>query len=199
MIFNRENAEDIRKYFLNTYVKFKETGDVLWYITSVDTYRVLAENSKGDRVELHLADEAPYEMEYILPRKSYFQFQDKAVLLYRIPAQQYQRGINTKNTAMMFVGRKEDENTKYPVPVDFPSLEWFVNKQSFFSLDEAMCSDNYSCALSPRMAYIPLDGTILVDLTPVAEVNKTLHKVSMLKPIFREEVESLIKQSKLLV
>jgi hypothetical protein len=190
MQFTSSAHEDIQRYYLHTYVKFAETGDELWYIRSATPHVVEAKNWQGDIVKLNLDDNHPYEVNYVLPHKSFFQYKDWAALLYRIPAQQYQRGISSGNTA---IGFPSSDGNIPDVPVGFEALRAYVSKQHFFSLEEARVSKNISCALSPRMAMEVKTGIIFIDFTRIAKLVGNV--VIPEKEIFRPELEELVKGS----
>src|SRR5687767_7922141 len=105
MLFLPSNVDDINRYYRNTYVKFKETGDRLMYISDVNSHRIVGQADTGgdgppEEFVIYLSEAHPYEIDYVLPHKSFFQAADKAVLLSRIPAKQYQRGISQHNTSL---------------------------------------------------------------------------------------------------
>lgn len=195
MIFQSSNWEDISRYYRNTYVKFKETGDRLFFIRRVDNYAVTGTDEDGTEFELYLNDEHPYEVDYILPRKSYFQVGKRATMLARIPAKQYQRGISNGNTMLTSLN-KNGGIAKHEI--GFEILKQFVTKQTYWTLEEAVKNKgrNTSIALSPRFAYVPDINTIFVDQRAIATVDKKDKTVTMALPIFRNEVLALVKDSK---
>ena len=195
MIFQSSNWEDISRYYRNTYVKFKDTGDRLFFIRRVDQYAVTGTDEDGTEFELFLNDDHPYEVDYVLPRKSYFQVGKRAMMLARIPAKQYQRGISNGNTILTSLN-KAGGIAKHDI--GFEILKQFVTKQKYWTLDEAVRNKgrNYSIALSPRFAYVPDCSMIFVDQKGIAIVDKKEQTVNLTLPIFLNEVEELIKDSK---
>jgi hypothetical protein len=191
MFFTPENAQDIDKYFRNSFLKFKDTGDTLAYITSVDKNTVTGTLEDGREFKLYLAKEAPYEVDYVLPHKSFFQFQDHAVLLERVPAKQFHRGLTDENTQLS--SRNANGDVKR-IGLSWDALKAFVNKQKFFTLSEALESKNQSCVLCSRMMLTPTSKTIFVDFAPVAKVLPS-QRIRMLVPVFREEIEDFLKTS----
>lgn len=213
MIFTYSNIEDIKRYYLNSFVKFREHGDVLFYLKTIHDNIIHGKCEDGNLLELFLDDSCPYEVDYVLPHKSYFQYKDTAVQLYRIPAKQYCRGINTQNTALTAlvskstkpvykqdmqdlhteVFKKESsEGNTLGLDLSFDILRCFVNKQKFMSLDEAIVSGFVSCAMSPRIAYLTKEQQLFIDQTSVAKVDVEKRKIKMTKPIFTEEIKSLV-------
>lgn len=192
MQFTSENIDDIRRYYIGSYVKFKETGDILYHLTSVNNFFVEGRSQKGDILKLYLDDQHPYEIEYVLPHKSYYQYGNSAAQLFRIPAKQYQRGIGPENTEIRALVSGEFMK----VNLDFASLCAFVDKQMFYSLSDAIVADaNTSCVLTPRMAYDRNCCRIYMDLTPIATVIPEKNKVVVEKKVFMDDVvEFLSKQ-----
>lgn len=192
MQFNTQNWEDINRYYRNTYVKFKETGDTLFYIRDVRPEGVRGTDENGTEFELCLNFDDPYEVDYVLPNKSYFQFAKRACLLQRIPAKQYRRGVcsdNVRITALTRTGGLSDVN------VTFDSLKAFVSKQAFPSLRTVLLqkSKPLSVALSPRFAYVPDMGVVYCDQTAVAQINRKDKTIMVLRPIFKPEIMKLIE------
>lgn len=190
MLFMQSNRDDIQRYYRNTYVKFKETGDELFLLKDVFDTMVVGKNKNGDILELHLSDEHPFDVSYVLPKKSFFQNGKHALLLFRIPAKQFQRGIADNNTCIIAF-----DNT-HPSPqqigISFELLETYVNKPKFYGLDEAIASNNVSSVLSPRMAYHRESSSILVDTHVVAHVVDRTIKVN---PLFLPEMNALVMQN----
>ena len=190
MIFKSTNFDDINRYYKATYVKFKETGDKLFYIRNVSPTSVTGCDEDGTEFELFLNDEYPYEVDYILPRKSFFQMGKRACLLQRIPAKQYQRGLSNSNTRVNALGKTGSVNA---VELTFDVLTEFVNKQAFPSLSKAVLNKakDHSVVLSPRFAYVPDMKAIFADAILVAEVNPEDKLVVVRHPIFKPELLEL--------
>ena len=93
MLFKSSNANDIEKYYYNTYIKFKEFGDRLFYIQGVTSEKVFGLDENDDYFELLLSDEAPYEVDYILPNKACFSYSDT---VYQLPVSYTHLTLPTK-------------------------------------------------------------------------------------------------------
>lgn len=78
-------------------------------------------------------------------------------------------------------------------------LKAFVGKQTFPSLSTVLIqrAKPISVALSSRFAYVPENGIIFADLTPVAQINKKEKQIVMLHNIFRPEIVELTKNTDL--
>lgn len=194
MEFTPANQDDIRRYYLNTFVKFRETGDALFYLKTVDNYKVEGQAHNGDILRLFLSEEHPYEVDYVLPHKSYYQLGKKAAQLFRIPAKQYQRGVGPENTEIrtLQVGKFHKQM------LEFETLLPFVQKQKFFSLGDAggAASEDYaSCVLSPRMAFCRGTSYVFIDQTPVARLSANRTTLFIKYPVFLNEIKALLESN----
>jgi hypothetical protein len=150
MIFNRGSVSDIEKYYSGTYLKFKETGDRIFRIVSVTPYHVRAEDVNGFDVWIDLNED--YTVDYIIPGRKVFQYNDRAAMLYRKPARQYFRGMHPENTGFAFLTADGawKEHT-----LDFSIIESFVNKNDYVE-PHRIWTDKYqtysSCAIDDQVA-----------------------------------------------
>jgi hypothetical protein len=189
MQFTPSNREDISKYYRNSFLKFKETGDMLFYLSSVDTHAAMGTIEDGRDFKVWLADEEPYEVDYILPHKSFFQFGEHACMLQRIPAKQYHRGITQENTKITY--REAESGMVGNIALGFEVLKAFVKKQHFLTLQEAIQSKEQSSVLGPRFMY--QNKFIFIDFQSVAKIAGT--KIYMTKPVFEEEIREFLKST----
>jgi len=197
MLFIPENIADISRYYKNTFVKFRETGERLYYIRSVKADKITGQVADGTPFELLLDPEFPYEVDYVLPHKSFFQFEGAACLLQRIPAKQYQRGISEQNVTVSALTAK---GNLCSISVNFPVLEAFINKPTFVGLAQALEEkEKTSIVLSPRMAYVPANRRIYADSVCIAQVQPKHKAVHMFQKLFLPEVSQLAKDSKMKV
>ncbi len=199
MEFTSENVEDISKYYRNTFVKFKDTGDTLVLIKAVDKYKVTGCLANGDEVVVYLDKDNPFEVDYVLPHKSFFQYGPDACQLCRIPARQYQRGLNSQNTGIARL-HVENASSIENIPLSFELLQTFVQKQKFYTLYEAYSSKEKfrTFALGPRMMYHRVNKYVYMDFAPIALLGKTeagnLNLV-MKKAIFYNEMQEFLAQT----
>lgn len=196
MMFIPSNYEDINKYYRHTFVKFKETGDTLYYIRDVNHHLIRGTDQDGTEFELYLSNEHPYEVDYVLPNKSFFQLAKSACLLQRIPAKQYRRGLCHENTRITRIGKA---GNLVALDLSFDVLKAFVAKQQFPSLKTILLqkAKPVSIALSPRFAYVPDANAIFADTTAVAFVDKKEKTILMIHPIFKPEIQELAKNTDL--
>lgn len=191
MLFSTDNYDDINRYYRGTYVKFKETGDRLFYIRDVGPQRVTGTDEEGTEFELFLNHDDPYEVDYVLPHKSYFQLNKRACMLQRVPAKQYRRGICGENTRLTALGKT---GNLVQVEIGFDALKAFVSKQAFPSIKTVLTMKNkpLSVAISPRFAFVPETGQIYTDQLAVAVVSKKDNRVTVTREIFRPEVTQFV-------
>jgi hypothetical protein len=195
VLFVPSAREDIIKYFKNSYLKFKETGDTLFFLTHVTNDEISGQIEDGRDFKLYLDEKEPYEVDYILPHKSFFQFGEHCCMLQRIPARQYHRGITEENTSVVFRhGAPAPDGTEKikNMGLSFEILKAFVQKKKFFSLMEASKEPVVSCALSPRMMYVRANRAIFIDFVQVAKVDWKTKTIAMLAPLFKQEVMNLL-------
>lgn len=192
MLFSTANYEDIQRYYRCTYVKFKEMGERLFYIRDVSHHVVRGTDEDGTEFELYLNHDDPYEVDYVLPHKSYFQLAKRACMLQRVPAKQYRRGLCAENTRLTALGKT---GNLVNVDIGFDALKAFVSKQAFPSIKTVLTMKNkpLSVALSPRFAFVTEPGLIVADQLTVATVDKKQQRVTIHREIFRPEVMNLIK------
>jgi len=184
MDFISSNWRDIDKYYSSTFVKFSEFGDKLFFITQVSPEMVQGIDEDDTAFQLHLSDKYPYTVNYLLPHKATFQWNDSVYLLQRIPARQYRRGLCADNTMITNVV------TGSKLELDFSALKAFVAKPRYSSFTDAFTgkSKRKSVALTSRMTY-QRTGFILIDSNKVAQYDYSLKKIIMIRPIFTPEIQ----------
>lgn len=199
MQFSSENYDDIRKYYLNTYVKIKEFGDLLFYINRVDRTQVSGLVEDGREFDMWLDKDHPYEIDYVLPHKSFFQYEKDAAQLYRVPARQYQRGLSTGNTRIARVNQAGEKEEVGDGGLDFKLLKAYVSKQPFVSLSQAIGKSNpegrRSFVLTPRLMFHRQTKSLFMDFIRVADVAPETREIKLIHPIFRPEIEAFLKQT----
>jgi hypothetical protein len=190
MFCNQHNTEDIKKYFQHTYVKFKETGDQIWYIGHVDHDKIVCNDKNKEEVAIDL--EIGYQIEFILPRKAVFQYGSQCVMLNRIPARQWKKGLSKQNTEFNVLGY-DGTWTKKNFDIDW--IEAYVNKPSYYTTDAALFefkrdnSDVGSVALTPRISFTRT-GKVFIDRLLVGKVDLETNQL-ICKKIFQPELSSL--------
>lgn len=187
MFVNSQNFDDVKKYFQHTYVKFKETGDHIWHIDTVSSNEILCTDKSKEQVGIDLT--IGYNLEYILPRKAVFQFGRKAIMLSRIPARQWKKGMCKANTAFHTLSA-DGSWLSYGFEIDL--IEGFVNKPSYYPVEQALKdfqNDLVSVALTPRIS-MSKNGKIYIDSVLVARYTEEDQKITCRK-IFAPEISKV--------
>ena len=172
MLVNQSNWEDVKKYYEKTYVKFPAlTSEQLWFIDRVTPEYIEVRSTNGDEAAIDLKKD--YELDFVIPKKTVYQYGDQAVMLQRIPARQWKKGMCKNNTAFKMLG----ENGWVQGPFDPQIIEGFINKPSYFpiytainrlQIKEDAQPDLISAAITPRIT-INRRGNIFVDEVVVAK------------------------------
>lgn len=189
MQFTYSNRDDIRRYFRGTFVKFQEFGDVLFYINDVLGDAVHGVDENDDDFILHLHDDRPYQVDFVLPHKAVYQHGRNVALVQRYPARQYRRGICEDNINIRnLIGGEA-------LAVNFANLKVFVNKPNYRSLKEAISGRNnlFSVAVTPRFAFDKRSAQLWLMNKAIAQYNRETKTFECL-PIFKEDVLDLIAQ-----
>lgn len=187
MEFISDNWKDIQRYYNNTYVKFQEFGEKLFYIRRVSSTEITGIDEDSVEFCLFLDNSAPYSIDYVLPHRAVFQFGDQAYLLQRYPQRQYSRGLSQDNTRIIPVMGGDCKSMSFSI------LKAFTNKQKYFTLREAMFDKGKqkSVALSSRFSFDRLQQRVLLDTTPVAAVDRASSVITT-SVLFKNEVADLI-------
>lgn len=176
MLASKNNWKDIEKYYSRTFVKFSEYPEEIFFIDRVTKDRVIAMDEKGE--EFHILLENEYELEYILPQKTTFQYKDKAYILNRIPARQWKRGICKENT---YLSALNTVGNLVPASLGFGHLKGFVNKAKYFDFLEISNTFEHgdvrdSYAITPRLC-MSRNGLMFLDGVPVGHFNAPKRKM----------------------
>lgn len=187
MKVSKDNWEDAKKYFHQTYVKFKEEGDALFFVDRVDPDKIVAKATNGELVGIDLTV-GEYHIEYVIPGKAVFQYGPHVVMLSRIPARMWKKGMCTQNTKFETL----DATSKWNKATFSSTLiESFINKPCYLEPKEAQkmlgSGEIESAALTPRIS-LSKEGKLFVDQTIIAKYNGTLFTT---KRLFQNEVEKL--------
>lgn len=166
MEVSQQNWHDVEKYFYDTYVKFKETGDTIYRINGVNSEYITAVSLNGEEVGIDLKN--PYNIDFILPKKASFNMGTTAYHIARIPARQWKKGISKQNT--MF-SQYNEKQTWQGVAWNHAMLEGYVNKPSYVlpqDLKTHFQNGHIACAISPRIV-VASNGNIFVDTVVVGK------------------------------
>jgi hypothetical protein len=170
MEINRNNWEDVKKYYEKTWVKFPRLSqDQLWHIDRVNPDFCEVSSTNGDEALIDM--NKGYEMDFVLPKRTIFQHGDKAVMLSRIPARMWKKGISKANTSFAILSTNGWTAGEFD-----PSLiEGFINKPSYFGVKEIIAEytkpnpEKLSMAFSPRFA-VNAKGGVYIDTVLVGRL-----------------------------
>jgi hypothetical protein len=191
MFINSENWEDGRKYYKNTFVKLHSTktdlGEKIWKITNIDKKYLDAVDVNGNEVRAELS--RGINLNYILPRKTVYQYGENAAMLSRTPARQWFKGIHPENTSILVLDALGKWN---PIGFDVATIEgYYVFEDAMNNFKGAL----HSAALSPRVAVCKAGG-VFIDTVLVGKItSKTLNIkksfVSFVKPLISMGIKEL--------
>lgn len=198
MFASKDNWEDVKKYYHQTYVKFKEEGDTLFHIDRVDPDKIVAKATNGELVGIDLT--IGYNIEYVIPGKAVFQYGNIVVMLSRIPARMWKKGMSSQNTKFEAFD-KSGKWTKIPFSAEL--IEGFINKPCYTEPKEALKefvnpnSTLEAAALTPRITF-GRNGKLMVDQTIVAKYDFDT-KIFTVKALFQKEVAELFPNTQIKV
>lgn len=180
------NYQDVDKYFRNCFIKVAEYGDTLFFIEKVTPEGIFGQDEHGEPVCVEFdgkeLGKVGYHLDYIIPKKAFFQVKDKAVLLGRIPARMWKKGISKENTCFYVFGERITT-----IDVGFEILKAYVQKPIYLPYTEL--KDKVSLALSPRVA-LHKNGFIFVDSTKVGRYYDS-SKTIICKKLFLNDLKPL--------
>ena len=190
MLFTSNNWQDIQKYYEQSYVKFpKDYGDKLYFIYKVRPEAIMFRDSTEEEGILWLNESDPYELDYILPHKSMFQYDQYCLLLSRIPAKQYSRGLTSGNCQFQML----DSKGKWSAyPFGWGALDAYTNKPMFRSIADVLRDPQgrSSEALSKRLAIA--NNMLFCDTTKIGRIDPD-KKILYVSELFQLEVTKLLE------
>lgn len=181
MKINKYTIEDANKYLGDTIVQFKEESgrENLFYYIKADQKYIYAKNIyTNEPILVDITKE--YNVDFNLPRKLVFNSEGYSVLITRIPAQMWKKGIHSKNTS--FYVLKELGWHYYGFSISL--IKAYIQKQEYFSLERE--TEVISCALSPRISFCK--GKIYIDMTFVGTYEQNTETLTT-HPMFLEDLK----------
>ena len=183
MHVSSNNVEDINKYYKGTWIKCKEEGDVLFYVESADTAAIYVSSISDEKCFIKLTKEG-YFLDFLIPRKTVYQYQNNAVMLSRTPARMWKKGVCASNTSFRMLKASGWSSLDFNKHM----LEGFVNKPVYGTLNSLKNDPGMdSVALSPRIS-MTKTGHVYIDDVMVAkymEEKATLTTKSLFVPHLR--------------
>lgn len=201
MKFCIANYEDISKYFSGTYVKFEgfvgvngagekiDAGEQVHYIKSVQSTTVTGQKLNNDGQTtvdfiFHLQEDGP-DVEIVMPKKSYFNWENSAYILYRIPAKQWKKGITKGNTIIQALTYDGFET----LDINFQTLNAYVKKPQFLNLEKR----GHAYAISRRFA-VTSGGKLYLDTTRIGHINYDQQTIGLGHSMFMPELKRALKE-----
>lgn len=191
MKFCQDNWEDIKKYFDKSYMKFPLIGDEVVYVEQVGAtgMRGKQSNPEFDEWVFTFANNPQgTEVEFVLPHKSFFEYEDRVFFLSRLPSKQYKRGICRDNTQVMVLTVDGFDT----VELSLALINAYTAKPSFqgFRVDRV----GQAYAVSPRMA-VDQVGRIFIDRTRVGYIDVQARSISCSHELFLPEFDRVLKMN----
>jgi hypothetical protein len=197
MIFTADNIDDIRRYYLQSYVKLRDFGETLCFLEDIvnkvvddmSVRCVTGTLSNGDLFSLPLWADQPYEVEYVLPKKSLFVYEKQLHHLRRLPARQYHRGICQENTAIVSFSRGRWQGVELTATL----LQAYVDKPDIVLPTQASASKSSGpIMLSRRFALDPVNERVFCDTVVVGVFDNGGVRV---KNLFYPEMSLLLQNT----
>lgn len=193
MIFNRQNYEDIKKYYGQTWVKFpKLTGDTLWFIERVGTdyLEVLSDEKEEALIDLNKG----YEVDYVMPGKAVYQYGEYAAYLSRVPARMWKKGMSSANTQFRILTAAKWT----PKSFDINIIKGFVNKPAYMDPYLAVAQlrkegSLESAAISPRISINKM-GSLYIDEVLIGKLDFAKNLITT-REIYKSNLEVLFNNT----
>jgi hypothetical protein len=156
--FTSANAADFRQRYEGTYGFYRdEKGKrLLTQLSYIRENVCVFIDSRGVEYKLFPNAESDLGFDFIPPRSTFYNTADGAMLVERIAARQFQRGLSPKNTAIHLLRAGGLTGVK----VGFPALEK-IYATTPVAPDVFVLSDGISVALSKQLALDPVGGVYI--------------------------------------
>lgn len=140
---------DIEKYYGETNVKFKEQGDRVFTIDAVSERYISAHHidDAHNNFPVLIDISEGYDLSYTIPRKACFQFNNNALMIYRIPAKQWKKGACNSNCGFSSLGNGWSSLT-YCTKL----LQSYCNKNTYCTVDDLKKPNYKSFAFNHRLS-----------------------------------------------
>lgn len=186
------NFEDVQKYFKGCYIVVNED---LFLVDKVQKEAIFcsSENDSNFIIELDGVEtkQEGYNLNFPLPQKSWFQINQHAFFLSRIPARMWKKGISKENTTIVHL---DDRGKIRAGSVSFSTLKSYISPKTYFSYRELQ--NHNSIALNSRFA-LSFNGDVYLDNSCIAKYNKN-DNVVVTPTIYFPEISALFQGCKVL-
>jgi hypothetical protein len=188
MKITQEFYTDCTKYYADTYVQFKEEGpEKVFLIKMATSEHIFALDMTNGAEPIAVAIKNGYVIDFQLPSKRVFQAENRAVIIERIPARQWKKGIHSQNTQFSCLNKAGGWSK---LPFDIYYILKAHKPSEFITFDEWILlpedANFYSHAMTSRLS-ITMFGSIYLDTIQVGKYNRK-NRVLMCHPIVQKEV-----------
>lgn len=187
MLVNQESWEDFKKYYEKTWVKFpKLSQDTLWFVERVTPEFAEVSTSNHDEAMIDL--KRGYDMDFVIPKKTVYQYGDSAACLSRIPARMWKKGMSKANTQFQVLLPQG----WMAVNFDPQIIEGFINKPSYLDVYPNITKlqgenpELISMAITPRIS-MNGKGNVFIDSVMVAKYVPKTSTITV-KSLFAPEI-----------
>lgn len=179
MIATEANWKDIQKYYSGTYILCPEYArDAALYVENAGPSGIKVSESNGDKGFI----EVPYELTNpLVNRRQYFQWEDTAYYISRIPARMWKKGISSENT---IIQRIQSNGALTGPQITGTLVDAFFKYNNKFphKISEEALEGVSAQALAPHwLLLLGAANTLFLLDCPVAKVSHKNKLVTMLK------------------
>ena len=183
--------KDVDKYFRNTFVIIPEVDPKKAFLLEYAGPDMLRMSDvDGNKGCVELGDYTYNLHSPLVTRRQWYQYQERAHFISRIPARMWRKGISEENTYLASMG-----NTGWAtVPVKLSTIQGFVENQDVFPKTLTNLEGLCSYALSPGWALAVKSETLFLLDVPVGKVSLSKQQVSLLKEFNKVHLPEALKQ-----
>ena len=186
--------DDFKQWFHETYIKYKDE------VVKIHCHDARVIEIDGDIAVYNTVKE---DFSFVVPRAGYYDFNGYAIYLTRAPHRIWKRGLSAEGYDLV---NPFSLWFRYSYKPDFDKnicQAILTNEQPRFHLDQVLSSLSlprvYSISLSPEvmLSRSPSKKTnkyiLWYKLTPVGTIDKQTNEVSIMEPIYKQEIEDTLR------
>lgn len=190
------NTADLKKYFGGTFLMVPE----------VSTKKVFTlEHISGSGITLRdtvngelgfISFEDGFEYDVVSPlvnKKQWFQYDNRAYLMQRIPARMWRKGICTENTQLLTFNA---EGLLRPAPLHVETINGMLNWEPPATVDISKNTSGHGFAINEMFAYCPIKAQLYCWDSLVGKFGKRTHEVFVPKELMELKLPSLSEKTK---
>lgn len=186
------NFEDISKYFKGCFI---EVNKEIFSVEKVTPEAIFCSNKNEANFIIEIDGKETktvgYNLNFLLPQKTWFQYDKFAYFISRIPARMWKKGISKENTSIVAL----DELGKCRgQTLSFDLIKLYMENKQYYSYREL--NNCYSIALNTRFA-LSKNGYVFLDNNCVAKYQASDNTV-VVPYIYQPEITQLFEGCKIL-